>query len=288
MLAGVLGEQEVSVRLADGVLSGTWLQPDPCHAACVLIAGSGPTNRDGHAGNGGVCALRALAEALCEHGIASVRYDKRGVAKSRFPTLVEADLRFDHFVEDAVTWVHWLRERVRLEERVDSVTLVGHSEGGTIALAAANRIAEVRVVAMASPATSIAAVLRAQLEALLPTELYAIAVRILAQLEAGRDAHDVPSELHAVFRDSVQPYLRSWISVDPLQLAQALGGRLLCLHGGADSQISLEHADLFEAAAPTADVVRIKDMRHDLSTENGELLSVALTASVVRFLRGCD
>ena len=64
MLAGVLGEQEVSVRLADGVLSGTWLQPDPCHAACVLIAGSGPTNRDGHAGNGGVGAC-ARSQKLC-------------------------------------------------------------------------------------------------------------------------------------------------------------------------------------------------------------------------------
>ena len=32
----------MSLRLADGVLSGTYLRPDPCHAACVLIAGSGP------------------------------------------------------------------------------------------------------------------------------------------------------------------------------------------------------------------------------------------------------
>ena len=188
-MAGGSDEQEVSLRLADGVLSGTYLRPDPCHAACVLIAGSGPTHRDGHAGDEGVGPLRALAEALCEHGIASVRYDKRGVAKSRFPTLAEAELRFDHFVVDAISWVVWLRDRVDLEERVDAVTLVGHSEGGTIALAAAQRIAEARVVAMASPATSIAAVLRAQLEALLPTELDAIAGRIIAQLEAGRDAH---------------------------------------------------------------------------------------------------
>lgn len=209
MLAGGSDEQEVSVRLTDSVLSGTDLRPDPCRAACVLLAGSGPTNRDEHNGNAFVEPLRALAEALCEHGIASVRYDKRGVAKSRLPTLAEPQLRFDHFVEDAIEWAHWLCARVEPEEGVDAVTLVGHSEGGTIALAAAKHIAEVRVVAMASPATSVAAVLRAQLEALLPTELYARAARILAQLEAGRDTHDVPPELHAMFRDNVQPSLRS-------------------------------------------------------------------------------
>lgn len=67
MLAGGADEQEVSVRLTDGVLSGTYLRPDPCHAACVLIAGSGPTNRDGHVGDEGVGPLRAVTISSFDH-----------------------------------------------------------------------------------------------------------------------------------------------------------------------------------------------------------------------------
>ena len=67
MLAGGADEQEVSVRLTDGVLSGTYLRPDPCHAACVLIAGSGPTHRDGHAGDEGAGPLRAVAINPFDH-----------------------------------------------------------------------------------------------------------------------------------------------------------------------------------------------------------------------------
>src|SRR5690242_8717321 len=75
-------------------LSGTLLKPVGVERppAVLLIAGSGPTDRDGNQAGVGAAELRLLAEALAERGIASARYDKRGVGRSATAGLREEDL----------------------------------------------------------------------------------------------------------------------------------------------------------------------------------------------------
>lgn len=85
-------------------LSGTLLKPKSASEpppVVLLIGGSGPTDRNGNQGGAGAGELRQLAEQLAERGIASLRYDKRGIGRSATPGLREEDLVLNTYVADA-------------------------------------------------------------------------------------------------------------------------------------------------------------------------------------------
>src|SRR5678816_1071136 len=101
-----MAERELELPTPWGKLSGTLVLPEGAGPwpAALLIAGSGPTDRDGNSPllEEPVDNLKRLAQALAARGIASLRYDKRGVGGSSYPGLSEEALRFEHLVDDAV------------------------------------------------------------------------------------------------------------------------------------------------------------------------------------------
>ncbi len=109
-------------------------------------------------------SLKYLAEALAREQISALRYNKRMIGASRSAGQRESDLRFDHYVDDAIAVARYLKERVG-----DPVFLIGHSEGGHIAITAAERSSVARAIVVLAgpgrhPADTIEAQLRAQLE----------------------------------------------------------------------------------------------------------------------------
>jgi pimeloyl-ACP methyl ester carboxylesterase len=108
-------------------LSGTFAgprDPAPRGPAVLILAGSGPTDRDGNNPIGiRADTYRLLASALAAAGIRSLRYDKRGIGASQTRTVREEDLRFDQFVEDAAAAARHLASRAD----VSGVVLCGHS-----------------------------------------------------------------------------------------------------------------------------------------------------------------
>jgi len=112
----------VHVSTPAGLLAGTVRCPGMSAPwpVVLLISGSGPTDRNGNSpmlpgeNNG----LRMLAEALATRGIASVRYDKRGIGASKGAMGSEADLRFDMFADDAAAWT----KQLRADPRFSTVT----------------------------------------------------------------------------------------------------------------------------------------------------------------------
>ena len=168
--------ESTTLETPTGTVHGTLLLPagrGP-HPVALLIAGSGPTDRDGNSAAlpGQNNSLKLLAEGLAERGIASLRYDKRGIAESAAAAPSEADLRFETYVEDAAAWVGQLHA----DERFTSVTVIGHSEGSLIGmLAAPEADAFVSVAGIARPAPE---VLRDQLRPQLPPELWDESERI--------------------------------------------------------------------------------------------------------------
>src|SRR6266542_3700429 len=132
-----VAEEEVTLKTLTGDVFGTLELPaarTPVPVA-LIIAGSGPTDRNGNspALPGTNNSLKMLAEGLADRGIASLRYDKRGIAASRPAATAEQDLRFTNYIDDAVAWIRKLRE----DPRFSTVTLVGHSEGSLIGMVAA-------------------------------------------------------------------------------------------------------------------------------------------------------
>ncbi len=264
------GEQEVTLTVPGGVLHGTLSLPafDGKVPVVLLHAGSGPTDRDGNSAMlpGHNDSLRMVADALARAGIASVRYDKRGVGASTMAGVREADLRLDHYIDDATAWLRQLRA----DPRFSRIVMAGHSEGAQIAAVACAKAPADACILIAGAGSGLDDILRAQLKPRLPADLYAQNERILLALKRGELVGDVPPALLSLYRPSVQPYLISSLSIDPRAAVAALRMPVLILQGTTDLQVSVADAQALSAAAPAARLVIVPGMNHVLKVTGGD------------------
>lgn len=253
--------EPAEVKVPAGTLKGTLVVPDgkgPFPVA-VIHPGSGPTDRDGNQPIGvRTDGLKLLAEGLAGKGIASLRVDKRLIGESLKHK--EADIRFDHYADDLVAWI----EFVRKDRRFDRVAVIGHSEGSLVALVAASKTKIDAFVSLCGPGEPLAVTLRSQLKRGLPKEKYEASEKVIAELEAGREVKDYPKDLEALFRPSVQPYLISMFKPDPARLIAALDVPVLIVSGAVDVQIVPEHGRKLAAANTKAKLVTVDKMNHTL------------------------
>lgn len=258
-------------------LHGTLLTPEgDTRAAALIVPGSGPTDRDGNNPLGvSAGSYRLLAEGLASRGVATVRFDKRGLGESAAAMVAEDDLTFTTYIDDVRAWAV---ETARLTDR-PCVWLIGHSEGSQIALgaAAANNEAVCGLVLLAGTGRPAGVVLREQFEAALPEVLKAPALDVLAELEAGRPVADPPAALHALFRPSVQPYLISWLNLDPAELVAAWDGPVMIGQGTTDIQVGLTDANALAAAQPDAHLVIWDGVNHLLKLAPADRAANAAT-----------
>lgn len=228
----------------------------------LIIAGSGPTDRNGNTSlapspNN---SLKMLADGLSARGIASLRYDKRGVAASKASVSNSEDLRFSTFADDGSAWV----SKFRHDHRFSMVIVAGHSEGSLIGMIASKSAKADGFVSIEGAGRPAQDVIREQLAARLPPRLLSAALRILDSLVRGERADSVPASLNALFRPDVQPYLISWFRYSPAQEVAKLRMPVLIIQGSTDIQVPLSDARLLGAAAPSAKVVIVEGMNHIL------------------------
>ena len=255
-------ERDVSVDRA-GVLHGTLTLPggDARVPGVMIVAGSGPVDRDGNLPGLLNDSLKLLAHGLAEHGIASLRADKRAVGASIWPGLHEADLRFGDYVRDAAVWAGVLRS----EPRVSRVALLGHSEGALVVTLAAGRAEADRLVLLAGAGTPAGPIMERQFsQGGLPEPLRAQLHRILSSLAAGHAVEDVPPPLASVFRPSVQPYLMSWLPLDPAVALSRVTVPVLVVQGTTDIQVGVADARILAAARPGTELAVVEGMNHVL------------------------
>jgi uncharacterized protein len=250
------------LKTPTGVLHGTLLVPESKKPVPVvlLIAGSGPTDRDGNSAilPGKNDSLKMLAEGLAAKGIASLRCDKRGIAESAGAMTAEKDLRFETYIDDAAAWATKLKK----DPRFSRLVIVGHSEGSLIGMVAAQKGAASAYVSIAGLGRPADAVIRAQLMGQLPPDLRANSDRILDALRNGSMTADVPPGLAALYRPSVQPYLISWFRYDPAAEIRKLRIPVLIVQGTTDIQVSVDDARALAAGKPDARLEIIDGMNH--------------------------
>lgn len=252
-------EAVVQLQTANGVLEGTLLVPEAKRGMPVvlLVAGSGPTDRNGNQPGLHHNALLQLSGALAQYGIASLRYDKRGVGRSMSAAPREEDLRFEQYAADARDWVKWLAR----DKRFGNVTVIGHSEGSLLGMLAARQAKVANFVSIAGPGRPADQLLQMQL-ATQPAEIQSMALPVIERLKQGKTADLVNPALQALFRPSVQPYLISWFKYDPAKEIAKLKMPVLVVQGTADIQVEEEDAWLLGAANQRATVVSIDGMNH--------------------------
>jgi uncharacterized protein len=270
-LAKTLGtNQDVSLETRSGVLSGSLLVPLQLtrNAPVILIiAGSGPTDRDGNS-PAGVQAntYKLIAEGLAARGIASLRYDKLYSGTSRSKISGEQDLRFEDYANDAAAWLDYLEK----DPRFKRFYVMGHSEGSLVGILAAQQKTVDGLISLSGAGRNIADVLLDQLKPKLTPALWTECQRIIGELRAGRRLPAAQTQLpadvrEALFRDSVQPYLISWMQYDPSHEIGKLKARVLVMHGGTDLQVPLIDAQRLAAAAGVKPVV-LREANHVFKT----------------------
>ena len=260
----VLAEsRDVEIDTDLGVLAGTLAIPefsDP-RAMALIIAGSGPTDRDGNVQGlpGNNNSLKLLAEALVDFNVASLRFDKRMVGSSVSKSLSESDLRFDTYVNDAVLWTRFLRQKFDIP-----IYIVGHSEGSLIGLLVASQTNVTGVISIAGLGRPASQVILEQTRAQLPSDLLKQTENILNELDNGRTVSSPPPALNALFRESVQPYLISWFRHDPAKVVAELDVPILLLYGSTDIQVAPTDGDRLLVSSKRATLKVVDGMNHVL------------------------
>ena len=252
---------EVTVPVSPGQLHGTLLKAASGTPAILIIAGSGPIDRNGNGPAGlHTDAYRMLAEGLAAKGISSLRYDKRGIAESRNAMVSEADLRIETYAEDASTMAAELRRQTAAK----CVWVLGHSEGALLAEMMAQRADGLcGLVLVSGVGRKAADLLREQLQTALPPGMQPAALAAVAELDAGRTVPNPPPP-PGLFRASVQPYLISWLRQDPQGLLAKIHLPVLILQGDTDIQVPVSDAKLLAAAKPDAKLMVLPGVNHIL------------------------
>jgi len=255
-------ETPITLDTPTGQLAGTLELPAGADKprVALLIAGSGPTDRDGNSSMipGRNDSLKLLAAGLADAGIATVRYDKRGIGGSHAAGSAESALRFEMFVDDAAAWI----ARLKADPRFASVAVIGHSEGSLIGMLAARQADAAAFVSIAGIADGASTLMRKQLEGKLPPELEKESERILVSLESGVVVDPVPPALATLFRPSVQPYLISWFKYVPAQRIAELTMPVLVVQGNTDIQVDVVQANRLHGARQGAKLEIIPGMNH--------------------------
>ncbi len=250
-------EKPIVLHTSTGDIYGTLTTPKKYDKipVALLIAGSGPTDRDGNNPYAMNAGLKKLAYALVDNNIASVRFDKRAIGESKGAAKSEIDLRFDDYVNDAKDWVNLLKA----DQRFSKLIIIGHSEGSLIGMIAAAKAD--KFVSIAGAGRSADIIIKEQLGKQ-PQSIQDLAFPIIDSLKSGVLFADPDPMLASLFRPSVQPYIISWFAKDPQAEIKKLSIPILVIQGTNDIQVSEEDAKLLVASNPKAKLVLIKNMNH--------------------------
>jgi uncharacterized protein len=251
-----------------GPLQGTMLAPASGPAPMMLIIpGSGPTDRNGNNPLGvRASTYRLLAEGLAAQGIGTVRIDKRGMFGSRAAVADANAVTIDDYVSDVEAWTGSIRKHTGAA----CVWLIGHSEGGLVALAAAQKAADICGLVLVSTAgRPLGEVLREQLRAN-PANAAVLdqAMAAIDTLEAGKrvDVSTMNPVLMPLFAPQVQGFLVNVFSYDPAKLVAAIAKPVLIIQGKRDMQVGVADAERLKEAASKAELVLLADTNHALKT----------------------
>ena len=224
----------------------------------LLIAGSGTTDHDGNGPQIKPATLKKLSEQLAARKIATLRYDKRGAGGWKPEFGRPEDFRFKDYVDDAVALVNYLRGSGKFSQ----VVLVGHSEGGLVAILTARRVPVDRLVLLATAARRQGDLLKAQLEKTLAPEMFKPIAKAIDDIMAGQIVDPLPTGLS--IPPPMQPGIASAFTEDPIVPLKLIEVPTLIVGGGRDRQVARLDFAALAAASPAAKTLWLADMNHVL------------------------
>lgn len=257
-----LDDRSVVLNTSDGQIKGKMIIPGTGtgYPVVLLIAGSGPTDMDGNQSRMTNNSLKFLAEGLAKDGVATLRFDKRGIASSAAAGKDEYSVRLEDFVKDVEGWIDYLAR----DRRFSAIYVAGHSEGALIGMLASRNNPKVKgYISLAGSGRPLYEVVNEQLAGQ-PEVIRKMATAVNDSLKAGKLVPNVPLGLQALFRPSVQPFLISCYKYNPQVEIKKLTIPILIIQGKTDIQVTTKDAELLKLAAPGAELHFIDNMNHML------------------------
>jgi len=262
--------------------------------AVLLIAGSGPTDRDGNSplDNGSVNTLRTLAHWLSDDGVASLRYDKLGSGQTglgAFASNVDS-IGIVPYEQESVAALKFLAAQKGIDDQ--RLAVFGHSEGALYALLMATghegAVPRIHALGLFEPLSiRYLDLISVQVDAQVATE--AKAGQITKELEStitstlkkaiarlrstGTVAQNLPYGLNSLLNPADAKYLYEADKYDPARLAASLAANtpVIVSCSNADTQVSCAQTDLvvkgLSKAGATTDDVQLKGVDHVLKVD---------------------
>ncbi|GAB5564367.1 MAG: alpha/beta hydrolase [Winogradskyella sp.] len=283
-------ETEVSISKH---IDGTLLIPNDVEKPnlVIIIAGSGPTDRNGNQNFMKNDALKKLAESLTAKSIATFRYDKR-IIKQILNRDIDKDLLFDDFVSDAKAVVTYFTE----SEKFSKIYIAGHSQGSLVGMLASEKDVD-GFISLAGAGQNIGDVIVEQV-AKMSLQLGEEAQKVVDKLKSGEKTTDFPQALASVFNADIQDFMINWMSYEPTEIIHELKIPILIINGTKDLQVSENEANLLKEANENAQLNIIENMNHVLfEIDGGDLensksynessreISALLIENIVSFIK---
>jgi len=266
-------DENVRIEANGFWLAGTLSKPEGAKGALpavILVSGSGPTDRDETVA--GIPIFGQIAQALADAGFAVLRYDKRGIGQSggRIEAAALAD-----YADDVRAAVRMMADRKDVDKR--RIAVVGHSEGGALALLAASKEKRIAAIGLlATIGTTGADLNMYQVTHALERSSRSEAERqntvaLQRQIQQavltgkGWETISVPP---AVRRQAETPWFQSFLAYDPAKAMQEVDQPLLIVQGALDTQVPPDNADKLEALARSrkkagpVEVVKVPGINH--------------------------
>lgn len=262
-------EENVTVRTETGTLHGTLLSPKfrGYVPLVIMVQGSGPTDRNGNQVGLTNNHMKMLAEKMAESGIATLRYDKRGVGQSADAALPEEEMRFETLVEDLIAVALEMKDIGK--HKFNYCILLGHSQGSLVAMRTARKVNADAFISICGPSKPVDEVIKEQINDQ-PGQVITEVESVLDSLKNGKKVEEVSPMVYSIVRPSVQDFLMSWMQYDPKKEIEMLYTIPVMIVGGTqDLQVSEADAEILHDHHPNSKLRMIQNMNHVLKEFRG-------------------
>lgn len=261
-------EKEIFVVDSEDTLWGTLCSPqnelDTSQTLVLIIAGSGPTDRNGNNSAMKNNSLLMIAHDLSKFGVASIRYDKRGVGASMRAYIPEEEMTFEDNVNIAS---HFYDHAIALG--YEKIVVAGHSEGSLIGILLSQMKNTSGFISLAGAGRPIQDVLKEQYESTAPIVRDSAHV-VIEMLAKGQKIDTLSPWLYSVFRPAIQPYIISWMNYAPQIEIDKLKCPSLIIQGTNDLQVTEEDAKTLAKNQPEENLIILEEMNHVLKKVGDE------------------
>ena len=246
-------KEEITLNNMAIQLPGTLTYSAENQPLVIWVHGSGGENRDGNTPN----YIKQFRDEINKKEIAFFSYDKRTANIKNVKFIQEDGIYFSDFVSDLKEVINKFKD----DKRFSEIILAGHSQGSLIAMLALENVD--KYISIAGAGETIDKTLVRQVTAQSPA-FGKLTKQYVKELKENGSISSVDPNLMSLFAPQNQPFLISWMNLDPIKEITKVKIPTLIINGDKDIQVQISDAENLKEAKPDATLVIIKNMNHPL------------------------